>query len=60
MAAAAETVVLASSEKIGAASAWMVNPVSAATSLLVAPEAPAAALAPLREAGLAILRSDGG
>ncbi|MFS2168084.1 DeoR/GlpR family DNA-binding transcription regulator, partial [Variovorax sp. Varisp62] len=35
MAAAAETVVLASSEKIGAASAWVVNPVASATSLLV-------------------------
>ena len=60
MAAAAETVVLASSEKIGAASAWVVNPVSAATSLLVSPEAPPAALASLRKAGLAIVRSDGG
>lgn len=60
MAAAAETVVLASSEKIGAASAWVIQPVSAATTLLVSPEAPAAALAPLRKAGLAILRSDGG
>ncbi|MEJ1130383.1 DeoR/GlpR family DNA-binding transcription regulator [Variovorax sp. CCNWLW225] len=60
MAAAAETVVLASSEKIGAASAWVINPVSAATSLLVSPEAPAPALAALRKVGLAILRSDGG
>ncbi|MDH6591858.1 DeoR/GlpR family transcriptional regulator of sugar metabolism [Variovorax sp. TBS-050B] len=59
MAAAAETVVLASSEKIGAASAWVINPLPAAARLLVSPEAPAAALAPLRKAGLAILRSDG-
>jgi len=57
MAAAAETVVLASSEKLGAASAWMVNPVGAAASLLVSPDAPAQALAPLRKAGLAILRA---
>jgi hypothetical protein len=60
MASAAETVVLASSEKIGAASAWVVNPVASATSLLVSPDVPARALAPLRKAGLAILRSDNG
>lgn len=60
MASAAETVVLASSEKLGAASAWVVNPVTAATTLLVSPEAPAKALAPLRKAGLTILRSDHG
>jgi DeoR/GlpR family transcriptional regulator of sugar metabolism len=60
MAAAAETVVLASSEKIGAASAWVINPVTAAASLLVSPAVPARVLAPLRKAGLAILRSDGG
>jgi len=58
MASAAETVVLASSEKLGVASAWVVNPVTAATTLLVSPEAPAKALAPLRKAGLTILRSD--
>ena len=58
MAASAETVVLASSEKLGVASAWVINPVTAATSLLVSPDAPAKALAPLRKAGLAILRSD--
>ncbi|SCX71518.1 DeoR/GlpR family DNA-binding transcription regulator [Variovorax sp. EL159] len=60
MASAAETVVLASSEKLGVASAWVVNPVTAATTLLVSPEAPAKALAPLRKAGLTILRSDHG
>lgn len=59
MAAAAETVVLASSEKIGVASAWVVNPIAAAHRLLVSPEAPAKALAPLRKAGLTIVRSDG-
>ncbi|MFV0674954.1 DeoR/GlpR family DNA-binding transcription regulator [Variovorax sp. tm] len=58
MASAAETVVMASSEKIGAASAWVVNPVASAGTLLVSPQAPAAALVPLRQAGLAILRSD--
>jgi len=58
MASAAETVVMASSEKIGAASAWVVNPVASAGTLLVSPQAPAAALVPLRRAGLAILRSD--
>lgn len=58
MAAAAETVVLASSEKLGAASAWVVNPVASATTLLVSPDAQAQALAPLRKAGLAILRSN--
>ncbi|QNK70070.1 DeoR/GlpR family DNA-binding transcription regulator [Variovorax sp. PAMC26660] len=60
MASAAETVVLASSEKLGVASAWVINPVTAATTLLVSPEAPAKALAPLRKAGLTILRSDHG
>ncbi len=59
MAAAAETVVLASSEKVGAASAWVINPVGAAARLLVSPAAQPSALAPLRKAGLAILRSDG-
>ncbi|GER19553.1 DeoR/GlpR family DNA-binding transcription regulator [Variovorax boronicumulans] len=58
MAAAAETVVLASSEKLGAASAWVVSPLTGATQLLVAPQAPEQALAPLRAAGLAILRAD--
>ena len=58
MAAAAETVVLASSEKLGAASAWVVSPLADATQLLVAPQAPEQALAPLRAAGLAILRAD--
>lgn len=58
MASAAETVVMASSEKLGAASAWVVNPVASAASLLVSPDAPARALAPLRQAGLTILRSD--
>jgi DeoR/GlpR family transcriptional regulator of sugar metabolism len=60
MAAAAETVVLASCEKLGAASAWVVNPVGSATHLLVSPAATPQALAPLRRAGLAILRSDAG
>ena len=58
MAASAETVVLASSEKLGAASAWVVNPVTSATTLLVSPDAPAKALAPLRKAGLAVLLSE--
>jgi len=58
MASAAETVVMASSEKIGAASAWVVNPVASASTLLVSPQAPAGALASLRRTGLAILRSD--
>jgi DeoR/GlpR family transcriptional regulator of sugar metabolism len=58
MASAAETVVLASSEKLGAASAWVVNPVMAATSLLVSPDAPAKALAPLRKMVSPALRSD--
>jgi len=36
-----------------------VNPVRAAARLLVSPEAPEKALAPLRRAGLAIVRGDG-
>ncbi len=58
MAAAAETVVLASSEKLGAASAYVINPLAAAATLVVAPTVPAATLAPLRKAGPAVLRAD--
>ena len=58
MAAAAETVVLASSEKIGVASACVIHPLAASVTLLVAASAPARPLTALRRAGARILRAD--
>ena len=46
MAAAGDTVVMASSEKLGAASPYVIAPLDAVATVLVAPEAPKAALAP--------------
>lgn len=55
MAAAGDTVVMASSEKLGAASPYVIAPLDAAATVLVAPEAPQAALAPLRKAGAVLV-----
>ncbi|MEJ8845481.1 DeoR/GlpR family DNA-binding transcription regulator [Variovorax rhizosphaerae] len=58
MAASAETVVLASSEKIGVASACVIHPLGPGVTLLVAPTAPAKALAALRKAAARIVQAD--
>jgi DeoR/GlpR family transcriptional regulator of sugar metabolism len=55
MAAAGDTVVMASSEKLGAASSYVIAPLDAAATVLVAPEASKAALAPLRKAGAVLV-----
>lgn len=55
MAAAGDTVVLASSEKLGAASPYVIAPLDAATTVLVASEASRAQLAPLRKAGAVLV-----
>lgn len=55
MAAAGDTVVMASSEKLGAASPYVIAPLDAAATVLVAPEAPQAALASLRKAGAVLV-----
>lgn len=55
MAAAGDTVVMASSEKLGAASPYVIAPLDAAATVLVAPEAPRAALASLRKAGAVLV-----
>lgn len=52
---AAETVVLASHEKLGAASPFRVLPLTAVDALVVAPDTPAEVLAPYRAKGVAIL-----
>jgi DeoR/GlpR family transcriptional regulator of sugar metabolism len=57
MGQAAETVVLASSEKLGVASPYVVAPAGAMGTLVVAREAPAAALAPYRKLGVKVLRA---
>ncbi|AKJ29517.1 DeoR/GlpR family DNA-binding transcription regulator [Caldimonas brevitalea] len=58
MAQAAETVALASSDKLGRASAYCIAPVTALTSLLVSTQADEAAVAPLRALGLQVDRAD--
>ena len=58
MAAAAETVVLASSEKIGAASACVIQPLGASVTLLVAASAPPKPLTALRKTGAHVVRAD--
>lgn len=55
MAAAGDTVVMASSEKLGAASPYVIAPLDAATTVLVASEASRAQLAPLRKAGAVLV-----
>lgn len=55
MAAAGDTVVMASSEKLGAASPYVIGPLGAAAAVLVAAEASRAQLAPLRKAGAVLV-----
>jgi DeoR/GlpR family transcriptional regulator of sugar metabolism len=55
MAAAGDTIVMASSEKLGAASPYVIAPLGAASTVLVAPEASRAQLAPLRKAGAVLV-----
>lgn len=57
LANAAETVVLASSEKLGVASAYVVAPVSAATILVVAHDVKNALLQPYRRLGVKLLKA---
>lgn len=57
IAAAAETIVLASSEKVGAASPYVIGPVSAAGAAIVTGAAPPETLARLAERGLEIVRA---
>ncbi|GAB0114530.1 DeoR/GlpR family DNA-binding transcription regulator [Acidisoma sp. C75] len=52
---AAETLVLASREKIGAASSFRVLPISGVDGLVVAPDTPVDLILPYRELGLTIL-----
>lgn len=57
MAASAETVVLASSEKLGSASAYLIAPIADVSMLVVADKVPSAALKPYRVRGIAIVRA---
>ena len=57
MAASAETVVLASSEKLGGASAYVIAPISDVSTLVVADKVPNATLKPYKKAGIAIVRA---
>jgi DeoR/GlpR family transcriptional regulator of sugar metabolism len=54
---AAETVVLASSEKLTAASAYMIAGIDAASALIVEKETPAASTAPFEALGVSIVRA---
>ena len=60
MANAAETVLMASSDKLGKVSPYRVAPLSALSTLLVTPQAEAAQLDALRRPGLEILTVPGG
>lgn len=53
---AAETVVLATTEKLGAVSPYMVAPLGDIATLLVSADAPEAAVAPLAARGVAVVR----
>jgi DeoR/GlpR family transcriptional regulator of sugar metabolism len=57
MNAAAETVVLASSEKLGVASAYVIAPSDAVSMLVVTDDVPGALLRPYRKRGMAIVRA---
>jgi DeoR/GlpR family transcriptional regulator of sugar metabolism len=57
MKAAAETVVLASSEKLGSASAYVVAPIADISTLVVTDKMPGAALKPYRKRGIEIVRA---
>ncbi len=54
---AAETVVLASAEKLNAASAFMIAEISAASAIVVEKETPASLTAPLEALGVTIMRA---
>ena len=57
MAASAETVVLASSEKLGGASAYVIAPIGDVATLVVSDKVPNATLAPYKKLGIAIVRA---
>jgi DeoR/GlpR family transcriptional regulator of sugar metabolism len=57
MTAAAETVVLASSEKLGGASAYVIAPLGGISTLVVTDKVPNAALKPYRKRGISIVRA---
>jgi DeoR/GlpR family transcriptional regulator of sugar metabolism len=57
MAAAAETIVLASSEKLGRASAYAIAAVDDVSTLVVADEVPSAALKSYRKRGISLIRA---
>jgi DeoR/GlpR family transcriptional regulator of sugar metabolism len=57
MTAAAETIVLASSEKLGGASAYAVAPVGDVSTLVVTDRMPSAKLKPYRKLGITIIRA---
>jgi DeoR/GlpR family transcriptional regulator of sugar metabolism len=57
MANAAETVVLASSEKLGVACAYVVAPISSATTLVVSHDVSKSALQPYRRLGVQVLQA---
>jgi DeoR/GlpR family transcriptional regulator of sugar metabolism len=57
MTASAETVVLASSEKLGGASAYVIAPIGDVATLVVSDKVPNATLAPYKKLGIAIVRA---
>jgi DeoR/GlpR family transcriptional regulator of sugar metabolism len=57
VASAAETVVLGSSEKLGKASPYVITPIKAMSTLVVAHDAAASLLAPYRKLGIRIVRA---
>jgi DeoR/GlpR family transcriptional regulator of sugar metabolism len=57
--AAAETVVMASSEKLGVASPYVIAKASAMSTIVVAPAVPGATLAPYRRLGVRVVRAEG-
>lgn len=54
---AAETVVMASSEKLGAASAYVIAPAGEVATLVVAADTPQVSVAPLQALGIEVLRA---
>ena len=54
---AAETVVMASPEKLGAASAYVIAPAAEVATLVVAADTPDATVAPLQALGIDVLRA---
>lgn len=57
MAQAAETIALASREKLGAASPFLVAPITALAGMVTEADVPAAVLAPFERAGVAIVKA---